>query len=175
MPVWQPVLCTGDDVLLPAVNSHRLIARVMQPRFYHAVHQNDPTAALVELRTNRRVASALDSRLLLATEYIRQRIVHLNHQWIGENLAFDFWSIEQLAELRDLIQEYYPSDEHMMEVHRNERLFMSGCTARPSLRQCRHRAGFMDSLSGRASERLGPGPSSTAAARRRESIVAVVI
>ncbi len=124
-PVWQNVLFEGIQTNVSEVADRSRTGQLLKRRFYIAIHRNEPAEAMRMLVLNRRVAATLDTQAMFVTELYRQITLSYGHQAIGESLRFDFWSPEQITQLRTMLQSDVPSPQHFRQVFLNEHLMWS--------------------------------------------------
>ena len=125
-PVWSPAVYVNGDTDISEVYDRSLVSRMLLRRFDIAVHRGEPEEAMRMLGLNGKLAASLDTRALATTEIFRQGVLEVAHERIGYTLSFDFWSPEQISQLRSMVNSEVPTAEHFLQTFLNEQLFRFG-------------------------------------------------
>jgi len=101
-PVWQPIFYDDDKGLATQLSHHRSVSRLLFHEFRVAYHEGDSARALRALTLIDRISRAFDGEHLVVCELVHAAVEFRQTELTRESLASDFWTAEQLAEMRQM-------------------------------------------------------------------------
>ncbi len=120
-PVWQPIV--NDDLMgvVTQLSDHRSVTRLLSLEFRVAYHKGDSARALRALMLIDRISRALDGEHLSVCELVQAAVEFRQTELIRESLTSDFWTAEQLAEMRQLNAKRISIDKRWRDMIDDER------------------------------------------------------
>ncbi len=101
--VWMPLLFDGYQTRLPEIQDARTVTRLLIREFRDAYHVDDHRRAIRALKLLQRTAQAFDWDSGLIVELVHVAIQSVQRGMIRESLRHDFWTADDLSELREIL------------------------------------------------------------------------
>ncbi len=102
-PVWQPIHFDGIGTLLGPIQQSRSISRTLQLDAEYAIYTQESERALQDIRSMDGVAKAYDWDIFVVAKFVASAAMMVKYNTICRSLYSSPWSIDQLEELRSLV------------------------------------------------------------------------
>lgn len=102
-PVWLPLLFDGINVNVEELQDSRVVARLLANEFRVSYHAGDSARALETLSLMQVMTRMTDWQGTAVIAFLNLSFVGLHQSLIRESLAHDFWSDDELKQLRETL------------------------------------------------------------------------
>lgn len=119
-PAWDPMIFMGFETVYAAAGKSRNIARVLSYVSRDAFHRGDHQKTIETLALIPQVADAYDSQLFLISDLVYIAIRSVHSSFIRESLASDYWTVEELQELKQQLPPIEDVEERWQQMVMSE-------------------------------------------------------